>query len=378
MSGERTRAIRAGLNSDKTWNAVIPPVSLSTAYRREEAGVKPAYDYARTGNPGRDTLAHAISELEGAQGTVVTASGMAAIDLLLHDLPFGARVICSHDAYGGTRRLLDARARGGRLLPVYVDTADLDAVEAALTEQTALVLVETPSNPRLRISDIRAISALARKAGAETAVDNTVLSPILQRPIELGADYSVQSITKIINGHSDMVGGAVSCRSTTRAEQLAWWANCVGVGGGAFDAYLALRGLRTLPVRAREQGKSAARIAQWLQEDSRVARVDYPGLESHPGHALAKTQQSGLGQLISIELVGGDADETVNRLALFSLAQSLGGVESLVNIPAKMTHASMSPEARLEADVPDHLIRLSIGLEDADDLIADLDQALGR
>lgn len=377
MSGERTRAIRAGLNSDKTWNAVIPPISLSTAYRRDEAGVKPAYDYARTGNPGRDTLAQAISELEGAAATIVTASGMAAIDLLLHDLPHGARVICSHDAYGGTRRLLDARAQGGRLTPIYVDTADLDAVEIALSIPSALVVVETPSNPRLRISDIKAICALARAAGAQTAVDNTVLSPILQRPIELGADYSVQSITKIINGHSDMVGGAVSCRSATRAEELAWWANCVGVGGGAFDAYLALRGLRTLPVRAREQGKSALRIAEWLNRDKRIARVDYPGLFSHPGHRLASEQQSGFGQLISIELASGEADETANRLALFSLAQSLGGVESLVNIPAKMTHASMSPEARADADIPDHLIRLSVGLEDANDLIADIDQALG-
>ena len=377
MSGERTRAIRAGLNSDKTWNAVIPPISLSTAYRREDAAVKPDYDYARTGNPGRDTLAQAISELEGAQASIITASGMAAIDLLLHDLPHGARVLCSHDAYGGTRRLLDARSNGGRLQPVYVDTTDLTAVEAALAQPAALVLVETPSNPRLRISDIAGICELARQAGAETAVDNTVLSPVLQRPIELGADYSVQSITKIINGHSDMVGGAVSCRSAERAERLAWWANCVGVGGGAFDAYLALRGLRTLPVRAREQGKTALRIAKWLEKDPRIARVDYPGLVSHPGHGLAQAQQSGFGQLISIELTRGDACQTANRLQLFSLAQSLGGVESLVNIPAMMTHASMSPEARLEADVPDHLIRLSIGLEDGDDLLADLDRALG-
>lgn len=374
----RTRAIRAGLNTDRSWNAVIPPISLSTAYRREDPAVQPAYDYARTANPGRSLLADAIAELENAAGAVVTGSGMSAIDLLLHDLPFGARVICSHDAYGGTRRLLDARSSGGRLVPVYVDTSDLDAVSAALNEDAALILAETPSNPRLRITDIRALAKLARTAGTELAIDNTVMSPALQRPLDWGADYSVQSITKLINGHSDMVGGVVCCADPERVERLTWWANCVGTGAGAFDSYLALRGLRTLPLRAKAQCESAQEVATWLAQDDRIAHVDYPGLNTHPGHDIAARQQDGFGQLISIQLSdsAASARDVVSRLDLFTLAQSLGGVESLVCIPALMTHASMSLQARQEAGVPDTLIRLSVGLEGAADMIADLDRAL--
>lgn len=375
---QSTQAIRAGLNTDASWNAVIPPLSLSTAYRREDPGVQPEFDYARTGNPGRSILANAIADLENAAGGVVTTSGMAAIDLLLHGLPFGARVICSHDAYGGTRRLLDARARGGRLEPVYVNTGDLGAVEQALQGGAALVIAESPSNPRLRISDIRALAGLAHAAGAELAVDNTVMSPVLQRPLDLGADYSVQSITKLINGHSDMVGGVVCVADEAKLADLAWWANCVGVGGAAFDSYLALRGLRTLPLRAKAQCESAQAVAEWLEKDPRIAHVDYPGLPSHPGHELARAQQDGFGQLISLQLTedAGDARDVVSSFSIFTLAQSLGGVESLTCIPALMTHASMSPEAREEAGVPDTLIRLSVGLEAAEDLIEDLDQAL--
>lgn len=374
----RTAAVRAGLNGDATWNAVIPPISLSTAYRREDPAVQPAFDYARTGNPGRSTLAAAIAELEHAAGAVVTCSGMAAIDLLLHGLPFGARVICSHDAYGGTRRLLDARGRGGRLVPVYVETSDSAAVAAALTEPTALVLAETPSNPRLRISDLAALADLAHAAGAELAVDNTVLSPALQRPLDWGADYSVQSVTKLLNGHSDMVGGVVCVADPDKLADLIWWTNCAGVGGGAFDSYLALRGLRTLALRAKAQCESAGEIAAWLAADPRIAAVDYPGLPTHPGHELATRQQDGYGQLISIQLADGiaDARDLVRRLEIFTLAQSLGGVESLVNIPALMTHAAMTPQARSDAGISDTLIRLSIGLEAPADLIADLDAAL--
>ncbi|WP_339743630.1 PLP-dependent transferase [uncultured Maricaulis sp.] len=374
----RTAAIRAGLNTDKSWNAVIPPISLSTAHRREDPAVQPAFDYARTGHPGRSTLATAIAELEHAAGAVVTCSGMAAIDLLLHDLPFGARVICSHDAYGGTRRLLDARGRGGRLLPVYIDTTDTDAVATALTEPTSLVLVETPSNPRLRISDLRALADLAHQAGAELAVDNTVLSPALQRPLDHGADYSVQSVTKLLNGHSDMVGGVVCVADASKLAQLVWWSNCAGVGAAAFDSYLALRGLRTLALRAKAQCDSAAEIAARLAADPRIAVIDFPGLPGHPGHELAKRQQDGFGQLISIQLADtvADARDVVRRLTLFTLAQSLGGVESLVNIPALMTHAAMTPQARSDAGISDSLIRLSIGLEAPGELIADLDAAL--
>jgi cystathionine gamma-synthase len=375
----RTLAIRPGLNTDATWNAVIPPISLSTAFRREDPGVQPPFDYARTGNPGRSTLAAAIAGLERAAGAVVTCSGMAAIDLLLHDLPHGARIIASHDAYGGTRRLLDARAQGGRFDVVYADTTDTAAIAAELVLPTALLLVETPSNPRLRISDLKALADLAHASGAELAVDNTVLSPALQRPLDHGADYSVQSITKLLNGHSDMVGGVVCVADAAKLERLIWWTNCAGVGGGAFDAYLALRGLRTLPLRAKAQCDSAGEIAAWLAADPRIAAVDYPGLPTHSGHALAARQQDGFGQLISIQLdpALGEARDIVRRCQLFTLAQSLGGVESLINIPALMTHASMTPQARSEAGIPDSLIRLSVGLEAAADLIADLDQALG-
>lgn len=377
-SDQRTKAIRAGLNTDRSWNAVIPPLSLSTAYRREDPAIQPAFDYARTGNPGRALLADAIAELENAAGAIVTGSGMSAIDLLLHGLPHGARVLCSHDAYGGTRRLLDARGRGGRLVPVYVDTSDLDQVANALNQDAALIIAETPSNPRLRISDLEGLAGLARKAGTELAVDNTVMSPILQRPLDWGADYSVQSVTKLLNGHSDMVGGALCCANPERLGELAWWANCVGVGAAAFDSYLALRGLRTLPLRVQAQCKSALAVARWLDADPRIARVDYPGLENHPGHELAARQQDGFGQLISLELTGDAPDPraVVASLEIFTLAQSLGGVESLCCIPALMTHASMSPEARAEAGVADSLIRLSVGLESAEDQIADLDRAL--
>ena len=377
-SDQRTKAIRAGLNTDRSWNAVIPPLSLSTAYRREDPAIQPAFDYARTGNPGRALLADAIAELENAAGAIVTGSGMSAIDLLLHGQPHGARVLCSHDAYGGTRRLLDARGRGGRLIPVYVDTSDLDQVANALNQDVALIIAETPSNPRLRISDLEGLAGLARKAGAELAVDNTVMSPILQRPLDWGADYSVQSVTKLLNGHSDMVGGALCCANPERLAELAWWANCVGVGAAAFDSYLALRGLRTLPLRVQAQCESALAVARWLDADPRIARVDYPGLENHPGHELAARQQDGFGQLISLELTGDAPDPraVVASLEIFTLAQSLGGVESLCCIPALMTHASMSPEARAEAGVADSLIRLSVGLESAEDQIADLDRAL--
>ncbi|MCW5724674.1 MAG: PLP-dependent transferase [Maricaulaceae bacterium] len=373
-----TRAAQAGINTDPGWGAVTPPLHLSTAFRRAAADAPGAFDYARTDNPSRRLLADVLAELEGGEGAVVTASGMAAIDLLLNDLPAGARVVCSHDAYGGTRRLFDARSKQGRIAVTYADTGDLAALERALRDGAALVLVETPSNPRLRISDIAACAALARQAGAKLAVDNTVLSPALQRPLTLGADYSVQSATKLLNGHSDMVGGAVACARTEEAERLAWWANCAGTGGAAFDCWLALRGLRTLPLRARAQSEAALRIARWLAARGDVG-VDYPGLPDHPGHALAARQQTGFGPLLSFAPRGGTkrARAVVKRLRLFTLAQSLGGVESLACIPALMTHAAMSAAARAGAGVGDDLIRLSCGLEAAEDLIADLEQGLG-
>ncbi len=379
MSRISTRAARAGINADPVQGAVVAPVSLSAAYRRNDPAVPGAFDYARTAHPGRDMLGRAIADLEGAAGAVVTASGMAAIDLVLNDLPNGARIVCAHDCYGGTRRLFDARAAQRGFDLVYADCTDLEALARALAPGAALAFFETPSNPRLRLTDLAAACALAREAGALSVVDNTVLSPVLQRPLEHGADVSLASITKLINGHSDMVGGVVCARDGTLAERLAWWANAAGTGGAAFDAFLALRGLRTLPVRARVQSQSAHLIAARLAVHRSVARVDYPGLAGHPGHAIAARQQDGFGPLLSFELTAGAhaARALTQRLALFTLAQSLGGVESLVSIPALMTHAAMSPQARADAGVGDGLVRLSVGLEDVEDLWADLDAALG-
>lgn len=379
MTEFRTRAVRAGINCDPGHGAVVAPIQVSSAYRRADPAQPGAFDYARTGQPGRAELATALAALEGASGAVVASSGMAAIDLVLNLLPNGARVVCAHDCYGGTRRLMDARSQQRGFDLVYVDCTDDTALEAALWDGADLVFLETPSNPRLRLTDLRTACVRAKAAGAITVVDNTVLSPALQRPIALGADLVVSSLTKIINGHSDMVGGVVCAANPAHVEQLGWWANAAGAVGGAFDAFLALRGLRTLPVRAKAQSESALDIARRLAAHPKVAHVDYPGLEGHPGHAIAKAQQDGFGPLMSLELEGGAeaARRFVLSLELFILAQSLGGVESLCAIPATMTHAAMTPEARQEAGVADGLVRLSVGLEAADDLWADLEQALG-
>ncbi|WP_300530275.1 PLP-dependent transferase [Maricaulis sp.] len=379
MTTSRTRAVRAGINTDPGHGAVIAPVHVSAAYRRENPAQPGQFDYARTGQPGRAELAKALAALEGTAGAVITASGMAAIDILLNLLPNGARIICAHDCYGGTRRIFDARAGQRGFDLVYADCTDPAALRRAVTAGTALLFLETPSNPRLRLTDLDLAISLAKKAGALVAVDNTILSPALQRPAEFGADFVINSLTKIINGHSDMVGGVICARDPGHVEALAWWANAAGAVGGAFDAFLALRGLRTLPVRAKAQSDSALEIARHLSHHPRVLRVDYPGLEDHPGHAIAARQQDGFGPLMSLELDGGTeaARQFVQTLQLFTLAQSLGGVESLCSIPATMTHAAMTPEARIEAGVGNGLVRLSVGLESPQDLCADLDQALG-
>lgn len=374
----QTRAVRAGVNCDPGHGAVIAPITVSSAYGRADPATPQAFDYARTAAPGRALLAEAIADLEGAAGAVVTSSGMAAIDLLLNLIPKGGRILCAHDAYGGTRRLIDARGAQRDWRIGYVDCTDLAVLAAALEEGADLVFLETPSNPRLRITDIEAACALARAAGAISVVDNTVLSPALQRPLALGADITVNSVTKMLNGHSDMVGGVVCAADPTHDETLSWWANASGAVAGGFDAFLALRGLRTLPLRAKAQSQAALELAHRLNTDPRVARVDHPGLPSHPGHGLAAQQQSAFGCLLSLELTGGApaAQALVQSLELFTLAQSLGGVESLSNIPATMTHAAMTPEQRREAGVDDGLVRLSVGLEDVEDLWADLQAAL--
>ncbi|WP_019960003.1 trans-sulfuration enzyme family protein [Woodsholea maritima] len=373
-----TRAARAGINRDPGYNSVVAPICVSATFIREDATKPGGFDYARTNNPTRQVFADAVTALEGGAGTVATTSGMAAIDLLFNDLPIGARIVAAHDCYGGTHRLLDARAQGGRFSVDYVDCTDLAALAAALESPAHLLLLETPSNPRIRITDLEAAAKLGKAAGAIVAVDNTVLSPALQRPLELGADVVVSSATKLINGHSDMIGGVLTAKDPDHAERYAWWANAAGTGAAAFDCFLALRGLRTLPLRAKAQSDTALKIAQFLDAHPHVLHVDYPGLASHPGHEIAKRQQSAFGPLLAFEVKGGldGGAKILRQLNLFTLAQSLGGAESLINVPALMTHKAMTQEARDKAGVKDGLLRISAGLEAAEDLIADLDQAL--
>ncbi|HSX62015.1 MAG TPA: cystathionine gamma-synthase [Tahibacter sp.] len=375
-----TRAVRAGIESDTQHGAVVPALHLSTNYTFAGFGQKRAYDYSRSGNPTRDLLGNALAELELGAGAVVTASGMAAVALVLELVPAGATVIAAHDCYGGTWRLLDAWQKKGRFTVRFVNLTDPLALAEALADKPALVWVETPSNPLLRITDVRHVAQAAHAAGALVVVDNTFLSPALQQPIALGADIVVHSTTKYINGHSDVVGGAVIAKDPAVAQQLTWWANCIGLTGAPFDSFLTLRGLRTLGPRLRAHQENAQALAELLAGHPAVARVYYPGLADHAGHALAARQQSGFGAMLSFEL---DADNDgiaafLDGLRCFSLAESLGGVESLVAHPASMTHAAMAVEARRAAGIADNLLRLSVGIEDAADLLADVAAGLAR
>jgi len=376
---DETILCSAGINDDPTHGAVIPPLYLSANYSFDGYGGKRAYDYTRSGNPTRDVLADALATLEGGAGAVVTSTGMSAVDLVLSQLAPGARVIAPHDCYGGTWRLFAARARKKAIDVAFVDQGDADALGAALGDGADLVWVETPSNPLMRVVDIAAIAKRAKAVGARVAVDNTFLSPALQKPIAFGADYVVHSTTKYLNGHSDVVGGAVVAAKAEDMEQLIWWANCTGVTGAPFDSWLTLRGLRTLSVRLERQQRSAGKVAAWLAAHPRVSASYYPGLGSHPTHEIARRQQTGFGAMLSFEIDGGEREvrAALERLNVFTLAESLGGVESLVAHPTSMTHASMAPEARRTAGIGDTLLRLSIGLEHEEDLLGDLERALG-
>lgn len=375
-----TRAVRAGIESDTHHGAVVPALHLSTNYTFEAFNKKRRYDYSRSGNPTRDLLAEALTELEEGAGAVVTASGMAAVALVLELVPAGGLVLAAHDCYGGTWRLFDAWAKKGRFRVIFADLTDPATLSEALAQKPDLVWIETPSNPLLRITDIRHVALAAHAIGACCVVDNTFLSPILQRPLALGADIVVHSTTKYINGHSDVVGGAVIAKDAAVVERLTWWANCLGLTGAPFDSYLTLRGLRTLAPRIRAHEENAALVAELLDDHPAVTRVFWPGLRDHVGHALAARQQHGFGAMLSFELPGGYAaiEAFLDGLRCFSLAESLGGVESLVAHPATMTHASMAPEARRNAGISDALLRLSIGIEDGADLCADLEAALAR
>ena len=373
-----TRAVRAAIESDSQHGAVVPPLHLSSNFAFDGFGAKREYDYTRSGNPTRDALAEALAELVGGAGAVVTASGMAALTLVTHFLKPGDLLVAPHDCYGGTFRLFTSLAAKGHFELELVDQTDLEAVARVCARRPRLILTESPSNPLLRIVDIQAVAELAKDCDALYVVDNTFLSPALQQPISLGADLVIHSTTKYINGHSDVVGGAVVAATPELAEELTWWANCLGITGAPFDAFMTLRGLRTLNVRVREHEASATLLANLLDGHSAVRQVYYPGLESHPGHDIAKRQQSGFGGMVSFEINGDEraVRAFIDSLEFFSLAESLGGVESLVCHPPSMTHAAVTPEALADAGVSQNLVRLSIGLESAEDLAADILRAL--
>ncbi|MFQ5983571.1 MAG: cystathionine gamma-synthase, partial [Woeseiaceae bacterium] len=373
-----TTAVRAALESDKQHGAVVPPLHLSSTFTFSAFGEPRQYDYTRSGNPTRDALADALSDLEGGAGAVITSSGMAAITLVVQLLKPGDLLIAPHDCYGGTYRLFESLAAKGQFEVRFVDQNDHDALSEAVALRPRLILVETPSNPLLRIVDIDRMSKLAKHSGALLAVDNTFLSPVLQQPIALGADIVIHSTTKYLNGHSDVVGGAVVAATEELAEELDYWANCLGITGAPFDSYLTLRGLRTLHARLRQHEENALTLATILDQHPSVRRVYYPGLSDHPGHDIARRQQQGFGGMLSFELDGGEAavKAFVEHLRHFSLAESLGGVESLVCHPPSMTHAPMSAEALAEAGISQNLIRLSVGIESGEDLAADVLDAL--
>ena len=373
-----TRAVRAGIACDLHHGAVVPPIHLSSTFAFDGFGKKGAYDYTRTGNPTRDYLAQALAELEGGAAGVITSTGMSAVNLVLHLLRPGDLVLATHDCYGGTHRLLRSLAARAHFDVLFVDLTCDTAADLVRDKRPRLLWIETPSNPLLRITDLDALIDAGHAAGATVAVDNTFLSPVLQRPIEFGADLVVHSTTKYLNGHSDVVGGAVVTADTSLGEELVWWANCLGITGAPFDSFLTLRGLRTLHARMAVHSTNANALVEALVDHPAVRRIYYPGLSSHPGHETARNQQDGFGAMVSLEIQGGVAgvETFVNALTCFTLAESLGGVESLVAHPATMTHASMDESARQAAGIEDCLIRLSIGIESEDDLVVDVVDAL--
>jgi cystathionine gamma-synthase len=377
---QRTQVVRTGLECDDTTGCVVPPIHLTSTFAFRGFGEKRAYDYTRSGNPTRDLLATALAELEEGVGAVVTSTGMSAITLVGYLIPAGGRIVAPHDCYGGTYRLFNAWNQRGERKVEFVNFNDDAAVREALSKPAALLWIETPSNPLLRITDVEKVAALGKAAGALVVVDNTFLSPAWQQPLKLGADLVLHSTTKYLNGHSDVVGGAVVAKDKALHDQLIWWANCLGITGAPFDSFLTLRGLRTLHVRLDAHGRNAMGLATWLKDQPVVKKVYYPGLATHPGHDVARRQQSGFGAIVTLEIAGGHdgVRAFVDGLRCFSLAESLGGVESLVAHPATMTHAAMDPAARQQAGLVDGLLRLSVGIEALEDLQADLAAGLHR
>ena len=378
--GLGTLAIHGGQSPDPSTGAVMPPIYATSTYAQSSPGVHQGFEYSRTHNPTRFAYERCVASLEGGTRGFAFASGLAATSTLLELLDSGSHVIAMDDLYGGSYRLFErVRKRSAGLSFSFVDLTDPAKFEAAITPATKLVWIETPTNPLLKIVDIAAIAVIAKRHGLLVAVDNTFASPILQRPLQHGADIVMHSATKYLNGHSDMVGGMLVVGDDAElGEQLAFLQNSVGAVQGPFDSFLALRGLKTLHLRMRAHCDNALALAQWLQSHDAVTEVIYPGLPSHPHHALAKRQMDGFGGMLSIRVKGGfeAAKKFCERLELFTLAESLGGVESLVNHPAVMTHASIPPARRAELGIGDELVRLSVGVEALDDLRADLAQAL--
>ncbi|MDH3490484.1 MAG: cystathionine gamma-synthase [Gammaproteobacteria bacterium] len=375
-----TRTIHAGQAPDPSTGAIMQPIYATSTYVQSSPGVHQGYEYSRTQNPTRMAYERCIADLESGSHGFAFASGMAATGTVLELIDSGSHVIAMDDLYGGTRRLFTGvRTRSAGLDFDYVDLSDLDQVKNAFKDNTRMVWIETPTNPLLKIVDIEAVAAHARKHGAIVVVDNTFATPYLQRPLELGADIVMHSATKFINGHSDMVGGIVVTADTVLAEQLGYLQNSIGAIAGPFDSFLALRGVKTLDVRMQRHCESAMHIAEWLEEHPRVDSVLYPGLLSHPEHELARKQMAGFGGIVTFFIKGDldDARRFLERCEVFALAESLGGVESLIEHPGIMTHASVPERERAKLGINDQLIRLSVGIEAIEDLIADLDQALG-
>ena len=366
----------AAAERDPALHGIVPPLWTSDAYGWPDSDTKPDYDYARTASPNRDMLIDVLAELEGAAGGAVTNSGQSAALLTLLLLPADARVVAPHDCYGGTYRLLQGLAAQGRIRATFADMSDPERLDL---DDAALVWIESPSNPLLRLTDIAAVAARARAAGALSVADNTLPTPLRQRPIDLGCDLVMHSTTKAINGHGDWFGGAVLARDPELVERLGWWANAAGLNAAPHGAWQTLRGLRTLDVRLDRQETSAGRIAAWLAGHPQVAAAHYPGLADHPDAALAARQQDGPGFMIAFELKGGEAATAgfLEALGLITLASSLGAHATLICKPATMTHRGMPPEAQRAAGLGPNLLRLSVGLEEAEDLIADLERGFG-
>jgi len=367
----------AGQDLDESYNSIAPPLYQSANFRFEDVGETKGFDYSRSGNPTRGSLEDTLAELDGGAGAVATSTGMSAVATVAHLLDADAHLLCAHDCYGGTERLFSYLAEQGKLSVSYEDLSDREALADAVRPTTEALWIETPSNPLLRIVDLEALAAFADAHDLRLIVDNTFLSPALQRPIEYGADLVVYSTTKYLNGHSDVVGGAVVARTEGLAEDLDFVANAYGTVAAPFDSWLVLRGAKTLPVRMRQHETNARALAHFLDEHPAVDRVCYPGLRDHPGHEIARRQQDGYGGMVSFFVADDVEVETLLRSTeVFALAESLGGVESLIEHPATMSHASMAAEQREEAGITDDLIRLSVGIESTDDLTRDLDRAL--